>query len=155
MIFAVLWLCVGSAAANPESTCLVCEQISALDDSRAVASLWLLARDADASVRESALDAAQQRCDRVDAKVCVALLSLFSKDPSEDIAWRARDELLCQAAERAFLGASVDYKRDVLSRLIGQLDRDPKAQIPLRALLRDDNEEIRAFAEAVFDRATP
>ncbi|MEZ4272321.1 MAG: hypothetical protein R3C68_13125, partial [Myxococcota bacterium] len=122
-----------------------------------VALLWLFANDALAAVRAGALEATHKRCVSESAALCADLLALFIDDPDLDIAWDARDALLHYDVGRSLEGADRDYKLDLLSRVLVQIERRglSSSVAMLTLLMKDVDAQIREMALDMLEYGRP
>jgi hypothetical protein len=145
------------ADSRPEARSLAARALADDPSAWAAAQLYALAHDSVESVRAAALEAVVAALPQVSPRAGSARLALFIDDPSQDVAWSARDALLGRSVELALGGASSAYKLDALSILARRRERDGPAAVreALHALSRDNDPSVRAAADSMQSRDDP
>jgi hypothetical protein len=107
---------VATNDARPEVRATVAQAFATVPSTRGFATLWLLGRDSDPTVRSAALDATARWCSKQRVVPCTSALKQYMADPSSDVAWLARDLLLAYDPLAALRDAPTDYRKDARCR---------------------------------------
>ena len=139
---------VATNDARPEVRAVVAQAFASVPSTRGFATLWLLGRDSDPSVRSAALDATARWCSKQRVVPCTSALKHYTSDASGDVAWLARDLLLAYDPLAALRDAPADYRRDAVSRLTTLLltSSNPALREALLLLTYDTDQGVRTAA---------
>ncbi|MEZ0313872.1 MAG: hypothetical protein ACAI38_19040 [Myxococcota bacterium] len=139
---------VATRDARPELRAIVASAFATVPSTRGYATLWLLGRDPDATVRGAALDATARWCSKQRVVPCTSALKQYLADPASDVSWLARDLLLLYDPLAALRDAPIDYRRDAVSHLAALLltSSNPGLLVALQSLTIDADPNVRAAA---------
>jgi hypothetical protein len=139
---------VATNDARPEVRATVAHAFASVPSTRGFATLWLLGRDSDPSVRSAALDATARWCSKQRVVPCTSALKQYMADPSSDVAWLARDLLLIYDPIAALRDAPAEYRKDAVSHLAALLltSSNPALHEALVLLTYDTDPSVRTAA---------